>query len=200
MDINDLKLNKKLLEIISNFKREIGDKEKETGIKFIHCSSKDFNKVYRTIFLKYGFKIFNLYWKEFDYVKSEYPNKELYITLDKLNKGAALHYFHNNIFQNITDIIIDSVIVGDENYLYSGGDIKNYDSKSIYLDKYRIIFCEFMSDGKFFGQDTELTNLFEKLDNMCSHGTFLLTDISKATYYKVHNDKIIEKLKNDLTI
>lgn len=196
MNIKDLKLSKGLLETINDFKYEIISKVKETGTKFVHCSGEDFNKVFRPIFMEYGFKIFKQYWAEFDYKKSEYPNKELYIKIVDLNHSAALHYFHNSIFLKITDIIINAIITGDEDYLYSAGEMKAYDSKSIYFRRYCSIYYDLTTDEKdrIFKPGDEATKLLEKLSDISSHGSFLLSEISQAAYYKVDNDKFIKKI------
>lgn len=204
MTIKDLSLSKSLLDTIADFKFSIGSKVQETGVKFTHCTKEDFDRVFKPLFIEFGFKIFKTYWKEFDIEESLYPNKELYKTLVSVNSGASVHYFHNSLLLKITDIIIDSILVGKEDYLYNFSDFINYDSESLYTNKYRNLYYELVNDEDMnqlrntIETSKKLSKAMDMLAGIASHGSFLLRDISQASYYNVQNEKLIESFKEEI--
>lgn len=190
MTIIGLNLSKTLMNTIADFKFSIDSKSRESGVKLIECSMFDFSTLFQPVFIDFGFKIFKTYWKEFDIDKSSYPNKEIYRTLVGINSGVAMHYFHNSILPKITDILIDNILVGGEDYLYSFSDCVNYDSESRYISQYRDLYYKLTNEH-------ELPTDKDKLISTELYGYKILRDISKASYYKIQDDKSLESYRED---
>ena len=190
MTVIGLTISKTLLNTIADFKFSIGAKSKVSDVKLSECSTFDFVAIYKPIFIDFGFKIFKTYWKEFDIDKSNYPNKEIYTTLSGINSGVSMHYFHNSILPKITDIIIDSIIVGEEDYFYRFSDCVNYDSESRYTRQYEDLYYKLTNEHK-------LPTDKDKLIGQEQYGFDILRDISKASYYKIYKDKTLESYIED---
>lgn len=190
MTVIGLTISKTILNTIADFKFSIGAKSKVSDVRLTDCSTFDFVAIYKPIFIDFGFKIFKTYWKEFDIDKSNYPNKEIYTTLANINSSVAMHYFHNSILPKITDLIIDNILVGEEDYLYSFSDCVNYDSESRYINQYRDLYRK-------LSNEQELPTDKDKLTGPEQYGYNILRDISKASYYKIYKDTTLESFRED---